>query len=135
NKTVFINYEITKGEKVYFGKMSIVGNIKTRDNVIRREFHVADSELYSGTGLAKTRANINRLGFFEEVQVIKERDEKQENLLNLKVKVKEKPTGQLQAALGFTPRSTGTQGSQWTGTGRYEEQNQSGKGWQTNLSG
>jgi outer membrane protein insertion porin family len=134
-KIVHINYEIKKGEKVYFGDMTILGNTKTRDNVIRREFEIADSELYSGTRLTKTKNNINRLGFFEEVQVLKERDEKQQNLLNLKIKVKEKPTGQLQAAIGFTPNSSGTRGSQFFGQGRYDEKNQSGKGWQTNLQG
>jgi outer membrane protein insertion porin family len=133
--TVDLNYEITKGDKVYFGRMTILGNTKTRDNVIRREFEIADSELYSGTGLGNTKANINRLGFFEEVQIIKERDEHDETLLNLNVKVKEKPTGQLQAAIGFTPGSSGTQGSQWFGQGRYDEKNQSGKGWNTNLTG
>ena len=134
-RLVHINYEITKGEKVYFGRMTIIGNTKTRDNVIRREFEIADSELYSGTGLTQSKGNINRLGYFEEVQIIKERDEKQQNLLNLNIKVKEKATGQLQAAVGFTPSSTGSQGSQWFGQGRYDEKNQSGKGWNTNLTG
>lgn len=134
-KLVHLNYEITKGEKVYFGQMTIIGNTKTRDNVIRREFEIADSELYSGTGLSNTKSNINRLGYFEEVQIIKERDEEQKNLLNLKVKVKEKPTGQLQAAVGFTPSSSGSRGSQWFGQGKYDEKNQSGKGWATNVSG
>jgi outer membrane protein insertion porin family len=133
-RVVHIDYHITKGEKVYFGTMTILGNTKTRDNVVRREFEIADSELYSGTGLTNTKNNINRLGFFEEVQVIKERDEDQANLLNLNIKVKEKPTGQLQAALGFTP-SQGTQGSQWFGQGRYDEKNQFGKGWNANLTG
>lgn len=133
-RLVHINYEITKGEKVYFGKMTILGNTKTRDNVIRREFEIADSELYSGTGLTSTKNNINRLGYFEEVQVIKERDEKQQNLLNLNIKVKEKPTGQLQAAIGFTPSQSGAEGSQWFGQGRYDEKNQFGRGHATNFT-
>jgi outer membrane protein insertion porin family len=134
-KLVHIDYEITKGEKVYFGTMTILGNTKTRDNVIRREFEIADSELYHGTGLSNSKNNINRLGYFEEVQIIKQRDEEQTNLLNLDIKVKEKATGQLQAAVGFTPNNSGSQGSQWFGQGRYDEKNQSGKGWGTNLSG
>jgi len=134
NRTVDINYEITKGEKVYFGVMTVVGNTKTRDNVVRREFEVADSELFSGTRLAETKKNINRLGYFEEVQVIRERDADDPTQLNYKIKVKEKPTGQLQAALGFTPGQGGSSAS-WFGQGRYDEQNQSGKGWKTNLTG
>lgn len=132
-RVVHITYNISKGEKVYFGTMTIIGNSKTRDNVIRREFEVADSELYHGTGLTNTKNNINRLGFFEEVQVLKERDLNQQNLLNLKIKVKEKPTGQLQASFGYSPGAPEKGGSSFFAQGRYEEKNQSGKGWTTNL--
>jgi outer membrane protein insertion porin family len=131
-KTVDLNYEITKGEKVYFGTFSVVGNTKTRDNVIRREFEVADSELYSGTRLRTSKDNVQRLGFFEEVQFLKERDGEDPTVLNYKVKVKEKPTGQLQAALGYSPG--GATKASWFGQGRYDEKNQSGKGWATDFS-
>ena len=134
-KLVHLDYEITKGEKVYFGEFKFVGNTKTRDNVIRRELAVADGELYSGTRLSLSKRNIERLGFFEEVQTIKKRDEKNPNMLNYKFKVKEKPTGQLQAALGFSPSSSNTTENRVFGQGRYSEENQSGKGWQTSFTG
>lgn len=133
-KLVDLTFNITKGDKVYFGETIILGNSKTRDNVIRREMDVADTELYSGTKLSDSRRNINRLGFFEEIQIIKEREEGRSDLLNLQIKVKEKPTGQLQAAMGFAP-GTGTAESSWFGQGRYDEKNQFGKGWATNLTG
>ncbi len=131
-KTVDITYNITKGDKVYFSEIIIAGNSKTRDNVIRRELEVNDTELYNGSRMTESKKNINRLGFFEEVQIIKEREEGDPKLLNLKVKVKEKPTGQLQAAIGFSPNNT-TQ-SQVFGQGRYDEKNQFGKGWASNLT-
>ena len=129
---VSINYRITKGQKIYFGSMSIIGNTKTRDNVIRREMEIADSELYSGTGLTRSKKSITRLGYFEEVQVLRERDEKINDVMHLKVKVKEKPTGQLQAAIGYSPG--GETRASGFGQGRYEEKNQSGKGWTTSLT-
>jgi outer membrane protein insertion porin family len=132
-RRVDINYKITKGEKVYFGTVEIVGNTKTRDNVIRREMEVADSELYSGTRLTESRNNINRLGFFEEVQISKERNLATENVLDLKVKVKEKSTGQFQAALGYSP--SGATAESLFGQLRYDEKNQSGRGWNFNLTG
>jgi outer membrane protein insertion porin family len=113
--------------------MQVLGNVKTRDNVIRREIDVHDAELYSGTRLAESKKNINRLGFFEDVQVIKERDAEKQDQLNLTFRVKEKPTGQLQAALGFSPGQKTSEGS-FFGQGRYDEQNQSGYGWKTNLT-
>jgi outer membrane protein insertion porin family len=134
NKTVAITYVLTKGEKVFIGKIDVVGNTKTRDNVIRREIEVSDTELYSGTKLRQSKSNINRLGFFEEVQAIKQRDPDQENILNYEFKVKEKSTGQLQAAMGFQPYKEQT-GAGWFGQGRYTEDNQSGYGWKTGFSG
>lgn len=134
NKVVHLNYDITKGEKVYFGEFTFVGNTKTRDNVIRRELEVADGGLYSGTRLSESKRNIERLGFFEEVQSIKRRDPGNPNVLHYKFKVKEKPTGQLQAALGFSPNAQAGE-NQWFGQGRYSEENQSGRGWKTNFTG
>lgn len=132
-KTVDIDYQITKGEKVYFGQILIAGNTKTRDNVVRREFLVHESELYSGTKLTKSKQNINRLGFFDEVQVMKERREDMEDVVDLKVKVKEKSTGQVQASLGYSPG--GAKKQSWFGQGRYEEKNQSGRAWTTSVLG
>jgi outer membrane protein insertion porin family len=133
-KLVNLNFNITKGEKVYFGEITIVGNTKTRDNVIRREIEIADSELYNQTNLTKSKTNVERLGFFEEVQSIKKRDDKEPNILHYKFKIKEKPTGQLQAALGFSPGKKDVDQSNWFGQGRYSEENQSGRGWKTGLS-
>ncbi len=132
-QSVSLKYEITKGEKIYFGEIMIVGNSKTRDNVIRREMAVHDTELYSGTRLNNSKKEIERLGFFEEVQIIKDRDEKETSQLNLKVKVKEKPTGQLQGSVSYSP-SQGSSESQLFFQGRYDEQNQSGYGLKTNVS-
>lgn len=131
-KTVDINYVITKGEKVYFGEMTVVGNTKTRDNVIRREFEIAESERYSGTRLIKSKSNVTRLGFFDEVQVLKERDAEVENLLNLKVRVKEGNTGQVQAAFGYTPKTDTAAG--FSGQLNFNEKNLVGKSWRNNIS-
>ena len=132
-KLLSINYEINKGDKVYFGELQILGNTKTRDNVLRREFEVADSELYSGTKLSNSKKNATRLGFFEDIQVLKERDNDDSTLLNLKTKVKEKPTGQLQAAVGYTPQQKNNS-SGFFGQGKYDEQNQSGRGYRNSLT-
>ncbi|MCX6116580.1 MAG: outer membrane protein assembly factor BamA, partial [Proteobacteria bacterium] len=133
-KLANINYEIAKGEKVYFGEMTIIGNTKTRDNVMRREFAVADSERYGSTNLSKTKREISRLGYFEDIQIIKERSADDETVLEMDVKAKEKPTGQLQASIGYTPPQGGNS-SGFFGQGAYEEQNQSGFGYQNSLRG
>lgn len=129
-----INYEIAKGEKIYFGEMTIIGNTKTRDNVLRREFKVNDAELYNSTGLTNTKKELGRLGYFEDIQILNDRNPGDETILDLNVKVKEKPTGQLQASVGYTPAQGGAR-SGFFGQGAYDEQNQSGYGYTSSLHG
>ncbi len=124
-------YEIKKGEKVYFGQVNITGNTKTRDNVIRREIEISDAKLYSGTKLSESKRKIERLGFFEEVQLIKQRRSDKPELVDVQIKVKEKSTGQLQAQLGYNPGGQTRQS--FFGQGRYDEKNQFGQGWTTTL--
>ena len=130
--TIDLDYVITKGEKAYFGSFDVTGNVKTRDNVVRRELEVFDSELYSDTGIKKSEENIKRLGFFEEVKLLRKIDSST-NTLSYTVQVKEKPTGQLQASVAFQPSPSGRDSS-WYVQGAYSDSNHFGRGWQTSLN-
>jgi len=128
-----IDYHITKGEKIYFGKINIIGNSRTRDNVIRRELKVYDSELYSITGLMESRRHIQRLGFFETVEILKKKDKNNQEILDLKIKVKEKPTGEVSFTFGYAPgKASGA--NQIILNGNYGNKNGLGKAWVQNLS-
>ena len=63
-----ITYRITSGKKVYLERVTITGNSKTRDNVIRREMVVQEGKLYNGTKLKESIRNLNQLGLFEDVK-------------------------------------------------------------------
>ena len=133
-RLVHVDYRIDKGAKVYFGKIAIVGNNKTRDNVIRRELAVHEGELFNGTNLQRSKSNVQRLGFFDSVRILREQDAKHKDIIHLRVEVDERSTGQIQAAAIFTPVG-GSLRSGWAGQGRYDEKNQLGKGWSTNITG
>lgn len=132
-KTVGLHFEIAKGKKVYFANINIKGNSKTRVNVIMREMEVHDSELYSGTKLAKSKRNIQRLGYFEELKFQKKPSQRESDMLDLDISVKEKSTGELQASVGFSPG--GKTSETWFAQGRYSEKNQFGRGWSLGLEG
>ena len=57
SRTVDINIEIDKGRKVYVGEISVVGNTRTLDNVIRREFRLKEGELFDSNKLKRSRKN------------------------------------------------------------------------------
>lgn len=128
-----ITYNITKGEKAYFRKFNVEGNVKTRDNVIRRALKVTEGELFGSTKLDKSKLNIDRLGFFETVQLIQEPDEAN-HAIDLKIIVKEKPTGKVSASLGASPDMSGS-GISFFGQAQYQEPNLLGKAYNIGLTG
>jgi outer membrane protein insertion porin family len=94
-------YDIKKGAKVYFERIDIVGNVKTRDKVIRREFTVGEQGLFDVQALRKSNANLHRLDFFEEVN-LSTSPGSQEDRMKLKVEVKEKMTGSFSLGGGYS---------------------------------
>jgi len=99
--SVHLTFEIEKKKQVSFEKIQIVGNTKTRDKVIRRELQIAEGELYSATGISKSRDRLKRTGFFKEVEFNTSRGSSEEKT-NLEVKVEEAPTGALTFGLGYS---------------------------------
>lgn len=98
---VDVTYKIDQGPEVTIDKIIITGNTKTRDKVLRRELKVHEQERFSGTKLKKSRDALNRLGFFQEVNLTTRRG-RDESKLNLQVDVKEGQTGALTAGAGFS---------------------------------
>jgi len=101
NLLVHLTFEIEKKKQVSFEKIQIVGNTKTRDKVIRRELRVAEEELYSATGLSKSKDRLKRTGFFKEVELTTSRGSTDDKT-NLEVKVEEAPTGALSFGIGYS---------------------------------
>ncbi len=100
-RIVDVTYDIQKGNKVYFGRIDVVGNTKTRDKVIRRELRIQEGELYSRTKLEASKARVTRLGFFEKVDITTQRADR-DDLINARVEVAERPTGTFQVGAGFS---------------------------------
>jgi len=101
NLLVHLTFEIEKNRQVFFEKIQIVGNTKTRDKVIRRELRVAEEELYSATGLSKSKDRLKRTGFFKEVELTTSRGSTEEKT-NLEIKIEEAPTGALSFGIGYS---------------------------------
>ncbi len=100
-RQVDLTFEIEKGKLIYFDNIKIIGNTKTRDKVIRRELRIKEGQLFSGSGLRRSRQRVYATGFFEEVNMSTEPSEK-ENMLDAKVEVKEGHTGTLSAGFGYS---------------------------------
>ena len=98
---VDIVYVIRKGSLVYFEEITIAGNTKTRDKVIRRQLEVYEQGLYSGAQLRRSVRNLYRLDYFEDIQVNTVRGSADDQMV-LKIDVKEKSTGQFSFGGGYS---------------------------------
>ncbi|MFY7992020.1 MAG: outer membrane protein assembly factor BamA [Bacteriovoracaceae bacterium] len=106
---VDVSFSFEKGQLAYFGKIIVKGNTKTRDKVIRRELKIKEGELYSGSGLRLSKDAVNRLGFFQPESVVFNTVTRKgtDNVLDVEISIKERPTGQISLGAGY---STATKG-------------------------
>ena len=101
DQRVDVIYNITKGNQVYFNRISITGNTRTRDKVIRRQLTIAEGDLYSNSKLKTSYMKLNRLRYFEEIDFQTEKGP-DENLTDINIHVKEKPTGMFSIGAGYS---------------------------------
>lgn len=98
---VDVSYAIKKGIQVYFNRITISGNTKTRDKVIRRLLAMTEGDLYNSDKMKSSFERLNRLRFFEEVNFQTEKGP-EESLTNININVKEKPTGMFSIGAGYS---------------------------------
>ena len=101
SRTVDLSIQIDKGRKVYVGQISVTGNTRTLDNVIRREFRFKEGELFDSEKLKRSKQRINNLQFFEDVKINTRRG-KESDLIDIVTTVTERPTGSITVGAGFS---------------------------------
>ena len=100
-KIVDIVMQIDKSRKVYIGKITITGNDKTKDKVIRREFRFNEGGLFDSEKLKRSKDRIINTRFFEDVQIQTSRGEK-DDTIDITASVVERSTGTIGAGIGFS---------------------------------
>lgn len=101
NKKVNLVYEVNRGPQVSIGKIRIRGNNKTQDNVIRRSLSIDETDIYSGSKVDRSKQLLDRLGYFEAVDLTTEKTDR-DDVVDLLVNVKETSTGQFSAGVGVS---------------------------------
>lgn len=102
-----IDINVELNQKVYIDRITIVGNTRTQDEVIRREIGVNEGELYSSKQINESVKKIKRLGFFSNVKMDIVKIEGSDDRVNLHFTVKETNTGAFSVGVSHS-NSTGT---------------------------
>jgi len=93
---------VDPGRRVYVRRINVGGNTKTRDEVVRREMRQMEGAWYDAAAINKSRVRIDRLGFFDEVNVETKPVAGSTDQVDVDFTVKERPTGNLMLGAGFS---------------------------------
>ncbi len=99
--TVDITFQIDKRTEVFFENITISGNTRTRDKVIRRQLRIVEQTRFNGKALKRSVRNLHRLGFFEDIKVDTTKGS-EEDQMDVTIEVTEKPTGMFSFGAGYS---------------------------------
>lgn len=99
-KQVDVTFKVDKGKLITVNRITISGNRKTFDNVIRRTLLISEQERFSSSKIRRSQELLQRLGYFDEVTITPE-PAGEDNKVNLAVAVREGNTGSFSVGAGI----------------------------------
>lgn len=104
NRQAAFTFFIDPGRRVYVRRIDIDGNDRTRDEVIRREFRQMEGAWHSTSKINLSKVRVDRLFFFNSVNVETPAVPNKTDQVDIKVKVEERPTGSIMFGAGYSDR-------------------------------
>ncbi|MGL9757946.1 MAG: outer membrane protein assembly factor BamA [Wolbachia sp.] len=100
DNVVDVTYRVLPGKKIYINQITIDGNDRTLDKVIRSKLSIAEGDAYNISEIQKSRKKLMSSDFFETVKI--NSYAVNDNAVNLDLNVKEKRTASLSLAGGMS---------------------------------
>ena len=98
---VEVTFEIQEGTKIFIDRINISGNVKTNDDVIRRELTFVEGDAYNSSKIKESERHIRGTGLFDNIE-IKIDEMVGTNKTEVDVGVTERSTGQFTVGAGFS---------------------------------
>ena len=123
DQTVDVTFFIQPGNRTYVNRINFTGNISTADDVLRREMRQLESAPASSLQIEQSKVRLERLGYFESVEVETEEVSGTEDQINVNYEVLEQNFGAISFQLGTGGGgdifiSSSLQAQNFLGTGR-----------------
>jgi outer membrane protein insertion porin family len=99
--TIDVTYEVREGPRVFVERIDISGNVRTLDEVVRREFTIVEGDAFNTAKLRRTRQRLQDLGFFSRVDINNTPGSANDRTI-VSVNVEEQSTGELSVGAGFS---------------------------------
>ncbi|MED5524458.1 MAG: outer membrane protein assembly factor BamA [Pseudomonadota bacterium] len=138
-KEVTLNINVDPGSRIYVHRVNFEGNETTSDEVLRREVRQMEGTWLSNSLVELSKDRLNRLGYFETVDSTTDRLTDQPDQADVNFKVKEQPSGSLNAGIGYgsyggLSLTAGITQNNWLGTGKTVGINSSTNRYQKQIS-
>src|SRR5690606_34498344 len=101
-REVGITFLVNPGKRVYVRRVVFKGNTRTEDEVLRREMRQFEGAWFSQAAIDRSKIRLQRLGYFENVELETPRVPGSEDLVDVEVSVQERPTGAFQFGVGYS---------------------------------
>jgi outer membrane protein insertion porin family len=101
-RTVAFTYFVDPGRRVYVRRMNLTGNTRTRDEVLRREMRQLESSWYDASKIQRSKERLERLGYFEDVNLETPAVAGSADQVDINIDVKEKSTGSVMFGAGLS---------------------------------
>ena len=100
-RTIDVAFEINEGPRTFVERIDIEGNVRTVDEVIRREFRVVEGDAFNTSKLRRSMQRIQALNYFEKVAIDQVPGSEADKVV-IKAEVEEKSTGSFSVGVGFS---------------------------------
>jgi outer membrane protein insertion porin family len=102
NDTIDYEIRLTEGPQAVYGNITISGNDKTKDYVIRRELRTIPGDKFSRADIIRTQRELGQLGFINAEKIVPNVMPNAENgTVDINWAVEEKSADQLELSAGF----------------------------------
>lgn len=101
-RTVKLTVFIDPGKRIYVRRINVIGNTRTRDEVVRRELRQMEGDWLSSKNVSISRQRLDRLGYFEQVNVETPSVPGSNDQVDVNYTLTERPTGNLSAGIGYS---------------------------------
>jgi len=100
--TVGFNFFVEPGQKVYVRRINFIGNVATKDKVIRRELRQLESSWYAKDKIDRSKARLTRTQYFDNVDIQTASVPGSSDQIDLNVMVVERNTGSIKVGAGLS---------------------------------
>ncbi len=104
-REVALTFFVDPGKRVYVRRINFAGNAKTRDEVLRQEMRQMEGGWFSAQKVERSRTRLQRLGYFEEVNVETPAVPGTADQVDVNFSVTEQPSGSISVGVGFSQTS------------------------------